>query len=58
MWVEPFPDRVLDCVNGEEDLSSNLVFVALSSDCRFDVTICFSLLMTFLPCYVRLRLRL
>lgn len=44
MWVEQF----LDCVNGEEDLSSNLVFIALSSDCRFDVTICFSLQLTFL----------
>lgn len=58
MWVEPFPDQVLDYVNGEEDLSSNLVLVALSSDCRLDVTICFSLLVTFLPCHVRLCLGL
>lgn len=29
MWVEPFPDPVLDCVNGEEDLSRDLVFIAV-----------------------------
>lgn len=57
MWVEPFPDPVLDCVNGE-DPSSDLVFIALSSDCRFDVIICFSLLLTSLLCHVRLCLGL